>query len=108
MVKLRELAHSRTGDKGNTSNISLIAYDERHYPLLKAQVTGDRVKAHEPSDPFLIAGPLGLVGLFIRLRLDDTPQFKALSSSDEVAQSPLREAVAGQRPLRVRLLSLFP
>ena len=27
MVKLREIAHSRTGDKGNTSNISVIAYD---------------------------------------------------------------------------------
>jgi hypothetical protein len=45
MVKLREIAHSRTGDKGNTSNISVIAYDEKHYPLLKAQVTSERVKA---------------------------------------------------------------
>jgi hypothetical protein len=45
MVKLREIAHSRTGDKGNTSNISVIAYDERHYPLLLSQVTSDRVKA---------------------------------------------------------------
>jgi non-ribosomal peptide synthetase component E (peptide arylation enzyme) len=45
MVKLREIAHSRTGDKGNTSNISVIAYDEEHYQLLKAQVTSERVKA---------------------------------------------------------------
>jgi hypothetical protein len=45
-VKLREIAHSRTGDKGNTSNISVIAYDPRHYPLLLAQVTSARVKAH--------------------------------------------------------------
>ena len=30
MVKLREIAHSRTGDKGNTSNISVIAYDPKH------------------------------------------------------------------------------
>ena len=44
--KLREIAHSRTGDKGNTSNISVIAYDEKHYPLLLAQVTSARVKAH--------------------------------------------------------------
>jgi hypothetical protein len=44
-VKLREIAHSRTGDKGNTSNISVIAYQEKHYPLLKAQVTSARVKA---------------------------------------------------------------
>jgi hypothetical protein len=46
MVKLREIAHSRTGDKGNTSNISVIAYKEKHYELLKAQVTSERVKAH--------------------------------------------------------------
>jgi hypothetical protein len=46
MVKLREIAHSRTGDKGNTSNISVIAYDARHYPLLEAEVTSGRVKAH--------------------------------------------------------------
>jgi non-ribosomal peptide synthetase component E (peptide arylation enzyme) len=46
MVKLREIAHSRTGDKGNTSNISVIAYEERRYPLLKAEVTSERVKAH--------------------------------------------------------------
>src|SRR5437899_10687671 len=45
-MKLREIAHSRTGDKGNTSNISVIAYDEKHYPLLLAQVTSERVRAH--------------------------------------------------------------
>ena len=33
-MKLREIAHSRTGDKGNISNISVIAYDAKHYPLL--------------------------------------------------------------------------
>jgi len=45
-MKLREIAHSRTGDKGNISNISVIAYDEKDYPLLLAQVTAARVKAH--------------------------------------------------------------
>ena len=45
-MKLREIAHSRIGDKGNTSNISVIAYDAKHYPLLLEQVTADRVKAH--------------------------------------------------------------
>ena len=44
-MKLREIAHSRTGDKGNTSNISVIAFDPRHYPLLAEQVTAERVKA---------------------------------------------------------------
>jgi hypothetical protein len=45
-MKLREIAHSRTGDKGNTSNISVIAYDERNYPLIERFVTAERVKAH--------------------------------------------------------------
>ena len=44
-MKLREIAHSRTGDKGNISNISVIAYDEKDYPLLEAQLTCARVKA---------------------------------------------------------------
>ena len=42
-VALRELAHARTGDKGNRSSISLIAYDPAHWPLLVAQVTPARV-----------------------------------------------------------------
>ena len=45
-MKLRELAHSRTGDKGNTSNISVIAYDAAHYEHLRRHVTESRVKAH--------------------------------------------------------------
>ena len=45
-MKLREIAHSRAGDKGNISNISVIAYEAKHYPLLLAQVTPERVKAH--------------------------------------------------------------
>ncbi len=43
-MKLREIAHSRTGDKGNTSNISVIAYDPAKYPLLEKHVTAQRVK----------------------------------------------------------------
>lgn len=44
-MKLREIAHSRTGDKGNTSNISLIAYREEDYEKLKNAVTAEKVKA---------------------------------------------------------------
>ncbi|MCB1536783.1 MAG: hypothetical protein KDJ44_19255 [Rhodoblastus sp.] len=46
MRKLRDIAHSRTGDKGETSVISLIAFDEADYPLLRAHVTADRVRKH--------------------------------------------------------------
>lgn len=43
---LSELAHSRTGDKGNTSQISVIAYDPADYALIESVVTGERVLAH--------------------------------------------------------------
>ena len=43
-VMLHELAHARTGDKGNIINISLVAYREQDYPLLVEQVTPERVK----------------------------------------------------------------
>jgi hypothetical protein len=45
-MKLRALAHSRTGDKGNTLNVSVICYDEGDYAYLLQHVTPERVKAH--------------------------------------------------------------
>ena len=46
MRTLREIAHSRTGDKGDTSNISVIAFEPADYPLLVRHVTAERVRAH--------------------------------------------------------------
>jgi hypothetical protein len=43
-VKLRDIAHSRTGDKGNVSCISLVAYDPKDYSLLAKYVTAAKVK----------------------------------------------------------------
>ncbi|MBP1919476.1 hypothetical protein J2Z34_001965 [Youngiibacter multivorans] len=43
-MKLWEIAHSRTGDKGNISNISLIAYDMKDFELIKEKVTPEKVK----------------------------------------------------------------
>jgi MFS transporter, MHS family, proline/betaine transporter len=43
--------------------------------------------------PFLLAGPLGIVGLYIRLRLEDTPEFKALQETGEVSRSPFKETL---------------
>ena len=45
-VKLLEIAHARSGDKGDTANVGLIALDARYYPLLVEQVTAARVKEH--------------------------------------------------------------
>jgi MFS transporter, MHS family, proline/betaine transporter len=41
----------------------------------------------------LLAGPLGAIGLYIRLKLEDTPYFRALEEAGEVEQSPLRDTL---------------
>ena len=45
-MQLRAIAHSRSGDKGDVSNISVIAYDPADYAHLVREVTAERVKAH--------------------------------------------------------------
>ena len=45
-MKPHEIAHARTGDKGDISNISVIAYDPAHWPLIRDMVTPERVAAH--------------------------------------------------------------
>jgi hypothetical protein len=54
-MKLRDIAHSRTGDKGDISNISVIALDARDYPRLVSEVTVERVAAHFAK---IAAGPV--------------------------------------------------
>ena len=44
-MRLRQIAHSRTGDKGDISNISVIAFDPKDYSLLVERVTAERVAA---------------------------------------------------------------
>lgn len=43
-VKLQHVAHTRSGDKGNTSNIAVFSYAPELYPLLKEQLTEDAFK----------------------------------------------------------------
>jgi MHS family proline/betaine transporter-like MFS transporter len=43
--------------------------------------------------PFLVALPFGLIGLYLRLRLEDTPHFRAVRETREVEAAPLRETV---------------
>lgn len=45
-LRLIEIAHVRSGDKGDTANIGLIAIKGRHYPVLVREVTSSRVKEH--------------------------------------------------------------
>jgi hypothetical protein len=52
---LREIAHARAGDKGDTSNIGVIAYRPEFYPVILEQVTVERVGAHFRG---LVHGPI--------------------------------------------------
>lgn len=52
---VRDIAHARAGDKGDISNVSVWAYDPADYPLLKAALTAERIKAAYPG---LLRGPV--------------------------------------------------
>jgi hypothetical protein len=45
-VKLQHVAHARSGDKGDTSNIAVFAWTPELYPLLVEQLTAERFRAH--------------------------------------------------------------
>jgi hypothetical protein len=45
-IPLSQIAHTRSGDKGDTCNIGVIAYEDKHYPVLVQEVTAERVKQH--------------------------------------------------------------
>lgn len=45
-IQLVKLAHARSGDKGDTANVGLIALKDEYYPLLVREVTAERVKEH--------------------------------------------------------------
>ena len=49
-MKLKEICHSRTGDKGDISNVSLIPWNESDYELIKEKVTAEKVKIVQEAD----------------------------------------------------------
>jgi hypothetical protein len=66
-VRVYDLAHTRAGDKGNTSNISVTAYTEEGWQVLRRELTADRVLAHFAH---LTPGPV---------RRYELPQLRALN-----------------------------
>ena len=66
-VRVYDLAHTRAGDKGNTSNISVTAYTEEAWQVLRRELTADRVLAHFAH---LTPGPV---------RRYELPQLRALN-----------------------------
>ena len=51
-MKLYDIAHSRAGDKGNISTLSLIPFDEKDYDWLCREVTAEKVKTHFKNSVF--------------------------------------------------------
>ncbi len=45
-IELLKLAHARSGDKGDTANVGVIALEDKFYSLLVREVTAEKVKAH--------------------------------------------------------------
>jgi len=54
-MHLRDIAHTRTGDKGNRSTISVIAYDRQHFELIEKCLTSEKVLAHFAG---IVKGPV--------------------------------------------------
>jgi len=54
-VKLIQLAHGRSGDKGDTANVGVIALKPEYYEILKKEVTTERVKDHFGD---MVKGPI--------------------------------------------------
>ncbi len=75
MTRVHDLAHARAGDKGNTSNIVVVAYDDRGWQRLERDLTVERVAA---AFSVLGAGPVKRYGL---------PQLRALNFVIENALS---------------------
>lgn len=50
-MRLRDIAHARTGDKGDTTNIAVIAYRPGDWPLLQDALTAERVAEHFGAAP---------------------------------------------------------
>ena len=109
-VQLLKIAHARSGDKGDTSNIGLIALKPEFYPILVREVTADRVKQHFAgickgkverfelpnlnSLNFLLYEALGGGGT-VSLKTD--PQGKTLSSALLRMEIEVEDSVIGSR-----------
>lgn len=65
--------------------------------LLTNILSGDDYTSWGWRIPFLIGGPLALIGLYIRNKVDESPAFKATQAAKRVASTPLRDAVQSQK-----------
>jgi hypothetical protein len=54
-IQLRQICHARSGDKGDTANIGLIALKQEFYPIIEKEVSAVRVKKHFAG---IVLGPV--------------------------------------------------
>lgn len=54
-IRLQQICHARSGDKGDTANVGLIALKKEFYPILRKYVTAERVKKHFDE---IVLGPV--------------------------------------------------
>ena len=66
---------------------SLVAY------LMSLAFTAETLVDWAWRIPFFIAGPLGLIGFYIRQHIEDTPEFQVLESSEQVSKSPTKDVL---------------
>ena len=64
--------------------------------ILTSNLSEDAMNSWGWRVPFLIALPLGAIGLYLRLKIEDTPMFKALVSAAEADPTPLRSSIGEQ------------
>jgi len=65
--------------------------------VLHAVLSTDQIHSFGWRLPFLLAAPFGLIGRYIRVRLEDTPKFKSLEVSHHVARAPMTELLSAHR-----------
>ncbi len=65
--------------------------------VMHAVLTTEQLHTFGWRLPFLLAAPFGLVGRYIRIRLEDTPKFKALEGAHAVAKAPVKELLTRHR-----------
>lgn len=70
--------------------------------VLNLWLTAAQVEAWGWRIPFLLAAPLGLIGLYIRTRLEETPEFAKLRDEGGISKHPLRESIRDHWPAILR------
>ncbi|MFC5947493.1 MFS transporter [Pseudonocardia lutea] len=76
--------------------------------LLTSLLSAEAMESWGWRIPFLIAAPLGIIGFYIRQKLEDTPAFTAMQEEGRIARNPLRDAFARENRRRLVLAFTLP